>query len=1107
MKNKKKFTFLTLALASLLVLSSCTKKPDTKSNESSVESSQTPSEIISDESSVEESIPASEEPVSEEESIIPSEEESVPPLESESAEESIVESEEESVVESEEESLVPSEAESEEESIIESEEEPIFPESLDGCGVAFMVDNKVIKTLVVQSGDFIPEEEVPADPTKEKDETSAKYRFVGWDRDLSEPITENTYIHAEFASYGYELMIDDFESYGSTGSMLDAGWRALGLNNTSGQWTEETKAAVSLGSNSVEGNRALRFDAWENGVGYKIAKFFQDGDYTQSANALKLRLMVPKLNVVKVLLHMKITIQEQTVAPSFTYTFQPTTNEYAEYVIPLKDDGWALWNEAGKSIASVAEWTGMHEDDITHYLTKLEVFIQGNDGKNGLPYIAFLDSARFVTLADKDLVFASSELLGCYERYTTTLESGNVARFDINQDKTATMRLIDLETPRDIPGKVVIDDDEGTFTFTADEEGLLTYVGRMTDGGKVINFIEASGDMRLTVDDMRLDAVQVVDNYEQYDEDGVAYYLDTFKSERSGCRGEYYGEFYSGDDDDHTDWGGSKWSLLDGDGDQLKLMQDPDGAHAGNNYLSLLNSREKGIRYMQWGLFDGSSEKNSFRGSKLGFWAKTSGEVKNFTAYMYSQTSPKNATKDNYVKSKNFIQVGSIDEWTHYEVDLNPDVAYFGFMIFTKENWNADSYLYIDDVEVYTANPYATYVAPPEIALPVGATYNAKIVDDLVSAKLHVDTTSAVTLTAPGLDTTVKGTYISNDYDLEITFTGGTKYSATMSEDYKVLECDSVEGGDSIAAALNNQDFTMIDYAENCEAYTENGEMYCLDNDTRSGLRGNFYCDAYTGGETTSPVGGKGWTLLSGGDQLELDKNDFVDGKQSIKMRTAKSGNTRYMQWSLYDGTGTEHTGYSKYTVYLKNPNDHAVKVRIQVYKVQVVATATQSADYRSENYVTIPANTDWAPYTVELNKSATYYGVSFVVDANYKADAWINMDLAYFGNLDPLLNYYGKENLTVSGEGISGAASWEFGEGNKIYFNYDSESLEDLEGTYKMVMNDGVQEMIITVDGATVRGTYIVDQTGMVTFTVLEVDGEMADYMTVGAVFTRNLG
>ena len=54
-------------------------------------------------------------------------------------------------------------------------------------------------------------------------------------------------------------------------------------------------------------------------------------------------------------------------------------------------------------------------------------------------------------------------------------------------------------------------------------------------------------------------------------------------------------------------------------------------------------------------------------------------------------------------------------------------------------------------------------------------------------------------------------------------------------------------------------------------------------------------------------------------------------------------------------------------------------------------------------------------------------------------------------------------------------------------------------------LMSDYItQEIVLTVSGTTVKGTYAVDATGKVTLAVTKVTGTMADYIEVGTVFTN---
>lgn len=969
--------------------------------------------------------------------------------------------------------------------------------------VTFVVDGQVVQTSTVQEGQFASFD--GEEPTKAPTPDVYRYRFKGWDRSLEEPITEDTTFNAVFAEYVEEAIIGDFESFTSSGDMIDDGWVAIGYNSTSRQWTEGTNATVSLSTNSVEGQKALRFDAWENDMDYKIAKYIDENEFPKSCNALRFRLMVPSINTVKVLLHGKVVIGGQIQSPSFTYTLNVTSSEYVEYTIPLADPGWALWNEPGKSIHQVAEWTHVHEDDLLNYLTRFEIYIRGNDGKNYWPYAAFLDSAKFVTIDNPTL--AAEQQVELYDRYTGRTTSNEIIRFDFHEDGSALAKILTLKEPLEVPGNVVFKDE--TFVFTSSDEGqTLIYQAHLTDGGKKAKFISSSGTLKEETEDMVLNSVQVVENFEQYTEDGKAYYTgNKDKTARSGCRGAYYSEYYNESSTSSSDWGGYRWSLMGGNGDQLKLKVGAE-AHGGNQYVCMKNSQSNGMRYMQWGLFDGTSDKNAYRGSTMSFWAKTNGVVKEFYAYMYSQNHPINETRDNKVKKLHVEETEAIGEWKHYEIAIEPTLVYYGFMFYLQPNYTADSYLYVDDIEVYTDSPYAVYTVPaPTYELTPYDTYYGKY-QGLVNVGLRIEEENKVHLSSPILGIDEEGTYTGSKQDITITF-GETNYTAEVSEDCRTFTFKEIEGTDDIANILNNTSFTMLDCLENAESYTEDGMMYYQNNtdmSTISGARGAYYCDMHNNGDDSSPVGGEGWALMGGsGDQLQLDTSTYQDGKQSLKIRKSAYADMRYMQWQLFDGTASGHTGADKFTIYLKSQCGSATSVKIMVYKTQHVTNETQGESYYVSATYTLGARENWKAYTVSLDPNETYYGFAVMLITDEANNGWLNMDLAYYSSadLDPSLLFYAPKDMSLNGVISGGAAQFTFDEGNKISFTYGEH--QDVLGQYTMEMNNDNQIMTIRVLNSVIKGTYVVNtDTGKVTFTVTEVTGDLATDIAVNTIFTN---
>lgn len=971
--------------------------------------------------------------------------------------------------------------------------------------VTFVVDGTVVDTFEVNDGEVA----VYSGETPTKASSGSKaYRFKGWDNDIDQPITQDTTFTAVFeeTEYANEIMVDDFENYSGPASLKDAGWGAYGYDNATQTWTTQTKASVSIGFNSVEGNKSLRFDAWENGVGYKFVKTLPAGAFTKSANGLRFRLMVPKMNKVRVFLKGKVTIGGKDQTPSFSYDFHPNSNEFVEYTIPLADDGWALWDDPTKTIKTVAGWMGVHEDDYLKYLTSIDFYIQGDDkslGGNGFSYQAYLDSIKFVTLDNP--TNTQDEIMQSYDRYTGKLANGTTVRIDLGANGQATAKLIDLEVPQTIPGTYAVNGKEMTFT-SADNGASLTYKGNLTDAGKVVKFASATGSFATAVDDMDLTAVQVVEDFESFTESGVAYSQQNYDDTAgTGARGAFYGEQYTGSGS--SDWGGGGWQLLP-DGDEINLITDANNVHTGSKALSLKHLKNNAARYMQWDLFKGRGETKNFRGSKMGLWVK--GFVDKLTVYAYSDTTPTASELSNNsgFKKDEFNVDRNLNEWMHIEVELNPLLVYHGFMIKIEKDYQSDSQLYIDDVEIYDANPYATYQAPEVKKLPVSISYMGKI-NDLVAAQLFIRSETQVYLMIPGFgETVIRGTYAYDEVDLTMTFDEVT-YVASVSEDMKTFTFKSISGTGKVANYLNNLSFKMMDYAENAESYDKDGAMYYQNNtnqNNRSGARGAYYCE-YTW-SSTSPVSGSGWGLMGGdGAQLSLDTANAISGKQSLKLRKSTAGKMRYMQWALFDGTAEAHTGASKFTIWMRNPMDTATTLTVMVYSVQKVVTANNTAENRVEKAITMAANQDWTEYTLDLDSNKSYYGFAIEIEKGTETK-YINIDQAYYCNIDndPYIHYYAKKDMVLNGNLNENAASIKLDEGGKFTFTCAGLGANNVAGTFNFEMDyiENIQVMTLNINGTTIRCSYAVDQDYNVTITVLSVTGAMEAAIPVGATFVN---
>ena len=998
--------------------------------------------------------------------------------------------------------------------------------------VTFKNGDDVLETHLVTHGQKAVFE--GADPTKAADANAYKYEFRGWDKDIDAAITEATVFNAQFAAYEEEYVVDNFESYADTETMKegDTGWVALGyhqIDQDHGEWNTTTNAAVSLGSKAAQGDKALRFDSWTNKVTYKFKKAFTANQFEKSVNAIKFSMLTPAGNDITVLLYASIPVTRKDTGNTeimevpFYYHLKSVSGEYVEYTIPLADEEWKAWNNdpdpetptVKKNIKVLAESQGMCEDDVMKYATKIEFTVAG-DRANGAPCISFFDNLRFDTLDNPQL--ATIETLGQYTKYTALANNGKTIKIDIKQNSAATATVIDMETPLEIDGHYEIEGNQ--ITFTSDDSGAtLVYTGKFTNGGQRITAVSSNGALKDAVTGVAFNAVQVVENFEEYTEEGTLWYQTNkdHPEQRSGARGAYYAEYYSGSGS--AVFGGSGWSLMGGSGDQVRFKTD--GGHTGNKYMAFKNSSGNGMRYMQFGLIDGTSEKNAFRGTKLSFWVNTNNRVPEFRVSMFSQTTPRNATKDSDVRVGVFTPLAQINSWTHYEVDLNPDLVYYGFMIFMEKNLTGtDAWLRIDDVEVYTASPYATYVAPldHDLALTPKQSYIG-VIGGQIRAEIEVVDSTNVVLSAPGLNMSLNGTYSITKDEITITLVDGTVYKATLSLDTKAMTFKSVTGNNAVVVgALTNLSFNKIDYLENAEQYDSAGTMYYVSNQDEnsiSGARGAYYCDWYDGQTTyKSQIGGDGWSLMGGsGDQLTLDDTTGADGTQSLKIKRSTGGGMRYTQWDLYKGTAAPHRGYNKFVINLKNSSATDIDVVVYVYKISKLTRSNNSDSNRVKQTFTIKAGQGWTACEIDLDANTTYYGYGMFIEKKTSV-AWLNVDKVYFCNSNNVAdyNFYAKKDVTLTGELNDGvAATIKFGNPGKLKITCDEFNLSEKEVSYKMIVDKSTNKQYIAfVIGENetetiIVGEFYVDMQGYAYFKITNMcSGAAAAQLKVDNILTN---
>ena len=208
------------------------------------------------------------------------------------------------------------------------------------------------------------------------------------------------------------------------------------------------------------------------------------------------------------------------------------------------------------------------------------------------------------------------------------------------------------------------------------------------------------------------------------------------------------------------------------------------------------------------------------------------------------------------------------------------------------------------------------------------------------------------------------------------------------------------------AAHFQNVNFNRHFVIDDFESYSETGAGYDKNNLTgpRTGLRANYFSDYYAG-SGTSPISGSGWDLMGSTDYLNLNTN-AADAHASSKSAQVKVGNAmRHTSYGLYDGTAIAWPTANTFSFWLKSPAAIDCKVFVRLFSVSKVNSSNYGI---TPTEITYLAGSDWTQYTVPMDVSKTYYGVSFTFEkpSNYATYRPYLDDIELYTTTNPWSTY-----------------------------------------------------------------------------------------------------
>ena len=375
----------------------------------------------------------------------------------------------------------------------------------------------------------------------------------------------------------------------------------------------------------------------------------------------------------------------------------------------------------------------------------------------------------------------------------------------------------------------------------------------------------------------------------------------------------------------------------------------------------------------------------------------------------------------------------------------------------------AYTHLYVDHVSLIADASGATAGDNQNVA--VGSHYTAKnsagVVFDvkaattgytLASLNLASNLSAPATLTAEGDVVTLK----TADSGASLTYVGKATNKG------RTITFTSATG--TYASSFTNLNFNFVYSVDDFEGYTETGVGYDKNNEAtaRTGLRANYYSDYYAGSGSDS-LSGTGWTLMGSTDYMTLDQTaaDVHSGAQCAKVKVGNA--MRYTTYGLSDGTAVAWPSANTFSFWAKSPAAVDLSVAVRLYTTNKVDSSNYSI---TATTVTLKTGSDWTQYTVAMDASKTYYGVSFTFEhpSNYVTVFPLIDDIQLFTDGNPWATYV-DSSVVPNGSVMTGSttaltsvtATFATGSTISIVAVDASSTTHNLSGTYAVDSSNNI--------------------------------------------------
>jgi hypothetical protein len=323
----------------------------------------------------------------------------------------------------------------------------------------------------------------------------------------------------------------------------------------------------------------------------------------------------------------------------------------------------------------------------------------------------------------------------------------------------------------------------------------------------------------------------------------------------------------------------------------------------------------------------------------------------------------------------------------------------------------------------------------------------------LASLNLAQNLSAPATLTAEGDVVTLK----TADNGASLTYVGKATNSG------RSIAFTSATG--TYASYFTNLNFNFVATIDDFESYTETGVGFDQHNaaTARTGLRAYYYSDYYAGSGSDS-LSGSGWTLMGSTDYMTLDTTagDVHSGANCAKVKVGNA--MRYTTYGLSDGSAVAWPSANTFSFWAKSPAAIDLVVYVRLYTTNKVSSTNYGV---TPTTLTLKAGSSWTQYTVAMDASKTYYGVSFTFEhsSDYSTNYPLLDDLQVYTDANPWAKFV-DSSVIANGSVMTGSTT----------------ALKSVTATF----NVSSSVSIIAVDAASsthnLTGTYTVDASNNIT-------------------------